>query len=92
MAQERVGLSTLPASSALARLAARGAAWLRDRRLYAPLTLARRLGLKNVVFGSSAQPLPKLSSELRHKLVLEFEPDIAYVEDLLGQSLSHWRE
>jgi hypothetical protein len=92
VASERVGASTLPASSELARLASRGATWLRQRRLYAPINLAKRLGLKSAVFGGSRQALPELHPELRQRLVREFEPDIAYVEDLLGRSLTSWRE
>ncbi|MFH1632344.1 MAG: sulfotransferase [bacterium] len=59
-----------------------------------PIFLRRPLGkVKQVVrrVGSSNKR-PEMSSELRAELVPRFEEDIAYVEELLGRDLSHWRE
>jgi len=89
VAFERVNRATLPAHPALARLATVGAARLRGRRLYGPIELAKRLGLKRVYAGAGAVPV--LDAETRRALVAELEPDIAYVERLLDRPLPAWR-
>jgi len=89
---ERLGLRQLPAFPHLARLAARGANWLRDRRLYGPIELAKSLGLREAIFGGAAAPLPTLDSDMRRQLIEEFEPDITYVEELLDRRLDTWRQ
>lgn len=90
-AQERVNVASLPAYPALARLATRGADWLRDRRLYGPIEAAKRLGFKRVYAGFQGD-LPTLAPQIRRELVKGFEPDIAYVEKLLHRPLPQWRQ
>jgi hypothetical protein len=92
VAGQRVGAGALPAFPALARLATRAGDWLRDRRLYGPIEFAKKLGFKEVVYAGSSASLPRLEPELEHKLIREFEPDIAYVEELLGRPLNKWRK
>lgn len=92
VASKRLGLSQLPAFPGLARLAARGANWLRDRRLYGPIELAKSLGLRELAFGGSGAPLPVLDLDMRRQLIEVFEPDITYVEELLGRRLDAWRQ
>jgi hypothetical protein len=91
-ARERVGARRMDAVPALARVAERGGSWLRERRLYGPIELAKRLGLKRFVFGVSRQASPDLDPDVRQALNREFEPDIAYVEDLLDRPLDNWRQ
>lgn len=88
---ERVNETTLPASPSVAKLATRGADWLRRWRLYGPIECAKRLGLKRIYTGSRGT-LPTLDSTLRKELIEKFEPDIAYVEKLLDRPLPHWRQ
>lgn len=88
--RQRVNEASLPAFPTLARAATRLADRLRDRRLYAPIELAKKLGLKRVYDGFRGQ-LPILDPEMRKRLVEEFEPDIAYVEKLLRRPLTNWR-
>jgi CubicO group peptidase (beta-lactamase class C family) len=57
--------------------------------MYGPIQFAKKIGLKRVFTGQSA--LPALSPETRKGLIEEFEPDIAYVEQLLGRPLPEWR-
>jgi hypothetical protein len=89
-AREQINVASLPASRALAALATHGAHWFRDRRLYGPIELAKKLGLKRIYSGFQ-RPLPALDSEMRRHLVEELSPDIAYVEEILGRALPHWR-
>ncbi len=88
----RPGLRQLPVFPRVARLAARGGNWLRDRRMYGPIELAKSLGLRRLVFGGSAAVLPTLDLDMRRQLIKEFEPDITYVEQLLGRQLDRWRQ
>ncbi len=90
VAFERVNPATLPAHPGLARLATAGADRLRRSRLYAPIELAKRLGLKRVYAGAR-DGVPALDPTTREALVAELEPDIAYVERLLDRPLPHWR-
>jgi hypothetical protein len=92
VARQRVGVSELPASPALAKFATRAADWLRDRRLYGPIEFARSLGLRRIVFGHSRESVPSLDPGLRRELIREFEPDIAYIEELLDRPLDGWRK
>jgi hypothetical protein len=90
VAYERVNPATLPALPALARVATAGADRLRACRLYGPIELAKRLGLKRLYAGAPAG-VPALDAPMRARLVAELEPDIAYVETLLGRPLPGWR-
>lgn len=88
--RQRVNAASLPAFPGLARAATHLADRLRDRRLYGPIELAKRLGLKRVYNGFRGR-LPTLDPEMRKQLVEEFEPDIAYVERLLERPMTNWR-
>jgi hypothetical protein len=85
---EQINRASLPAHRGLARVAARAAARLHAAGLHGPVVLARRLGLHRVYGG---RRVPPLTPELRRQLIAEFEPDIAYVEALLGRPLPAWR-
>jgi hypothetical protein len=90
VAWERVNVASLPSVPALAWLATCASRALRDRRLHRPIELARRLGLTRIYSGAE-ELLPAIEPEIRKELVEEFEPDIAYVENLLRRSLADWR-
>lgn len=90
-AGESVYVASLPHSPALARLATNGAGWLRDKGLHGLVEFAKGLGLNRVYTGFRGA-LPALKPEMRRELVREFEPDIAYVEELLGRPLTEWRD
>lgn len=89
-ARERVNAASLPRWPRLARAATAGADWLRGRGLYGAVNLAKRLGLRRVYRGRQGG-VPALDAETRAALVRRLEPDIAYVETLLGRELSAWR-
>jgi hypothetical protein len=86
----RVNAGSLPAHAGLARLVTAAADRLREQRLYAPIELARRLGLKRV-YGGAPAGVPAMDPRTRRLLVREFEADIAYVEQVLGRPLPQWR-
>ncbi len=90
VAKERVYTASLPRFPVLAKLATLGSEWLRDKRLYGLLQFAKKIGLRRVYTGAS-DSLPTLATETREALIQEFEPDIAYVENLLNRSLTKWR-
>lgn len=87
-ARRRVNAASLPAHPSFARSATRIGDWLRARRLLAPISLAKRLGLRRVYGGGD---MPRLAEPMRRRLIAEFEPDIAYVERLLGIAKPAWR-
>jgi hypothetical protein len=85
---ERINVASLPAHRRLARAAAGAAAALHGAGWHAPVTAARRLGLHHVYGGRA---VPPLRPDLRRRLVAALEPDIAFVETLLGRALPDWR-
>jgi hypothetical protein len=89
-AHKRVYTASRPRFSTLARLVTSISHWLRGKRLYGIVNLAKRLGVGRVYEGSD-DSLPELSSDARKALIEEFESDITYVERLLGRSLPEWR-
>lgn len=89
-AHERVNAASLPRFPGLANLATRGGDWLRERRLYGAVNLAKRLGLKRVYAGRLGG-VPRMDAETRARLVHRFAADIAFVEQLLGRELPAWR-
>ncbi|HEX8318901.1 sulfotransferase [Longimicrobium sp.] len=89
-AGERVNAASLPRFPLLARAATRGGDWLRERRLYGPINLAKRLNLKRVYSGGMGGA-PRMDGDTRARLLREFAPDVAFVEDLLGRELPAWR-
>lgn len=88
-ARRRVNAATLPAHPSVARAATRIGNWLRVRRILEPIVLARRLGLRRVYGGGE---IPQLAEPMRRRLIEQFEPDIVYVEQLLGMARPAWRE
>lgn len=89
-AHQRINAGGVAASRQLARWAWKVAHWLRERRLYQAVGLARQLGFRRV-YGSDGARLPELPADERAKLIGLFEEDIAYVEELLGRPLPEWR-
>ena len=65
--------------------------WLRARRLYGVVEFGKALGLNRVYRGREGN-MPDLTEAERTELLAEFEPDIQYVEKLLGRDLSAWRD
>jgi hypothetical protein len=90
VARERVNEASLPSMPVLARLATRAGRALRDRRLYGPIALARKWGL-NRIYSGADELLPVLEPAIRQELIEAFEPDIAFVENVLRRTLPEWR-
>jgi hypothetical protein len=85
---ERINGASLPAHRGLARAAARAAARLHGAGWHTPVAVARRLGLHHVYGGRA---VPALDPTARARLIAALEPDIAFVETLLGRPLPAWR-
>ena len=59
-------------------------------RLYGVVEFGKALGLKNVYRGLDGD-MPELTQADRTRLLVEFEPDMQYLESLLDRDLSAWR-
>ena len=88
---DRVGVASMFRHRNLARAATALADWLRARRLYGVVEFGKALGLNRVYRGREGN-MPDLTEAERTELLAEFEPDIQYVEKLLGRDLSAWRD
>lgn len=89
--QKRYGQGTVPRSPKLAAMAARTASTLRAAGLHRVVEAGKRLGLKKVYSGGSADTLA-LSRSILDFLLKEYEPDIAFLEERLGRRFPHWRD
>lgn len=87
--KEKFGAATMPKFPWLAKVAAESATWLRRKRWHKLAEFGKALGLKKVYTGG--KHLPTLSHPEQLKLIEEYEPDIAFVEKLVGRDLSAWR-
>ena len=87
-----VNAATTPRSPQLARLATQAASLLRAYRLHAPIEWGKRLGLKRIYSGGSPHRAPQLTPERQQQLLARYEPDVRYLEDLLGRDLTAWRQ
>lgn len=90
LAKQRIGEATAPKYPLLAKVAARGATWLRRRRLHRIAEFGKAIGLTQVYRGG--QSLPDLTPIERYQLLEQYEADIAFLEQLLGRDLSRWRQ
>ncbi|OQZ03151.1 MAG: hypothetical protein B6D35_00200 [Candidatus Brocadia sp. UTAMX2] len=90
LAEEHVNIASYTVFPSLSRFCNSMANFLRGRRLHSPVNFFKNLGLKRI-YTSTSGVLPKLEPDIRRNLIEEFEPDIAYVEKLLGRPLTGWR-
>jgi hypothetical protein len=67
-----------------------GANAARERRVYWPVSLAKKLGVKRLISVEGEKPKP-MSEDTRHKLVEIFDQEITDLEALLETDLTHWR-
>lgn len=65
---------------------------LRARRLYKIVQIGKSLGLDKVVYTTDTSAMPSLTESDRRRLLETYEPDILFLEDLLGRDLSAWRQ
>ncbi len=90
--REKTGAIKRPRAGWLARAAVRMTDLLRGRRLHKVVEWGKRLGMDGLVFGEGGQEMPTFTPEDKRWLLEEHEPDIVYVEKLLGRDLSKWRQ
>jgi len=88
----KVNAAALPVSPVIASLGQKIADWLRSKKFYAPINLAKQIGLKSVFFGKSGNEVPRITKEERCWVVERLGPGIEKLEKLLGRDLSHWRQ
>ena len=89
---QKIAAPTMPRSWWIARLAVKFVNWLHARRLHNAVNLGKRLGLNKFVYTGGKQELPRLATSDKLELLKIYEPDIAFVENLLGRDLSAWRQ
>jgi hypothetical protein len=90
--REAVNAAAVPPRPWLAAIAKSVADRLRARRLYGPIALAKRLRLKEAVFGRPGeQPIPGLAPDDRRPVVARLTPEIEALEALLGTDLAAWK-
>ena len=84
---KRVNPTTQNRNAMLASIAQNSADWLRERRIYWPVNMARRVGLKSLIFGRedvSAKSSPKSSPKSSDKTKDMPEEDHKYLHSLLS--------
>jgi LPS sulfotransferase NodH len=75
----------------LARLSQAVADWLRSHRAYPVISVAKRLGLRELVFGGG-ESVPPVDPALAVRLRARLTPEVERLEELVGRDLSAWRQ
>jgi hypothetical protein len=86
---QKVNTAGMPKHPWLAKYAARAVAMLNDNKMHKIVDLGKSLGLKKIYSGS--EKIPFVSTEEKKKLLLYYEKDIQFVEELLQRKLDFWR-
>ncbi len=81
--------ASAPRFRSLAWLLSSTATALRSARLYWIVNFAKSIGLKQAFSGG--EPLEPMSATAKQRLLVEFEPDISWIERRFDRDLSHWR-
>lgn len=81
LAGTEVNTTGIPPSALLARIGLKTADWFRDRRMYAPIEFAKRLGLKRLFFGS----------ERGSRKVMVSDDERNWLLDILGADQGRYR-
>jgi hypothetical protein len=90
--QNAVNAAAVPPHPWLASVVKSVADRLRARRLYGPIALAKRLRLREAVFGQPGErPIPRLADDDRRRVVDRLTPEIEALERLLGTDLAAWK-
>jgi hypothetical protein len=76
----------------LARSAVQTFYWLRTKRLYEVAKFGKILRIDKLIYSESHSVLPSLDASEQCLLQELYEPDIAFLEDLLKRDLSGWRQ
>lgn len=84
---KRYGQSTRPPIVAIARIAAKVATYLRARSLHAPLEFAKKLGMRELVFGQPAGG-EKLPDNVREHLEQYHAADLQFLRARFGEQYS----
>ncbi|MAQ71571.1 MAG: hypothetical protein CL565_05190 [Alphaproteobacteria bacterium] len=91
--KERYNVTTYSNSGVIATLAQHTADWLRQRRIYFIINFAKKLGLKELIFGKE-NPDAKRGGipEAEHKWLTErLLPEVKKLEELLGREITEWK-
>lgn len=83
-------IPTAPWNPVVARAARFTKEWLRQYGLYAPVDLAKRLGLSKFLFSGGHQ-FEKLRPETAARLREFFRPEVDALEEMLQRDLSAWK-
>lgn len=87
---EQINKTGMPKYPVLAKYAAQTVLKLRDYKLHRLIEVGKSLGLKKVYDGGEVVPV--LTEEEKAQMLVTYEKDILYVEDVLGRKLPNWRE
>ncbi len=89
--KEVVNKSFLPRYRSLYALIAKGAHKIQDQRIYWPVYMAKKMGVKQFlsVEGGKSEPM---NSETRKALQAQFDEEVSALETLLQTDLSSWRK
>jgi len=88
---ESVNATSMPRFPWLAKGAARLTTTLHEYGLHSLVKVAKKTGLKSLVYSGGEERIPELSSSTRAVLIDEYEDDIAFLEEKTGRDLSRWR-
>lgn len=86
-----INVAAIPRSKSAAAVGQRIADGLRSGGLYGVVNIAKKLGLKSLLFGKPGAPVPRLTQSERRWLMDCLHPEIDKLEAILQMDLSRWR-
>jgi hypothetical protein len=89
---EKVNPASMPRFQWLARGVASLTTTFHEYGLHRAVEFGKKLGLKKLAYSGGEGDTPELSVDDREQLIQTYDKDIAFVEELTGRDLSHWRE
>ena len=82
------GATTKPPNSTVAKFGARLSTAMRSRGLHGPIELAKKMGVRSLVFGKPAGD-EAISPDVLEHLKKLHKPDLTYLQDKLGCEFDH---
>jgi len=90
--REKINVASMPRFPLIAKGAAFLTTKLHTCGLHSVVEAGKKLGLEKLAYTGGESDMPELSAKDRRELILEYQSDIAFVEEMTGRDLSHWRE
>jgi len=89
--KKKFNITDFPRNTFLAKQAQNIGDQLRSKRMYTPINIAKKIGLKRFFFSGGKNNIPEIDYHTKKYLKAIFNPEIEMLENYLGRDFSHWK-